>query len=59
MTDVPCSIIQSTGVVFIAFCCATIATLVGTFAAWALLGSHLGPEGWKVCTLLSLISSGR
>lgn len=43
-----CRIVRSTGTVFVAFCIATVATVIGTLAAWACVGSQLGPEGWKV-----------
>ena len=50
-----CRVIRSTGAVFVAFCVASVATIVGTLVAWALVGSQLGQEGWKVrqCQLSS------
>ena len=43
-----CRIIRSTGTVFVAFCIASAATIIGTLVAWACVGSQLGQEGWKV-----------
>lgn len=37
----------------VAFCLASVATLIGTAVAWALLGPKLGPEGWKLVAALT------
>ena len=43
-----CRLLRSTGTVFVAFCIASAATIIGTLVAWAWVGSQLGQEGWKV-----------
>ena len=45
-----CRLKEVAGPSLSAFVIGALGTVVGTLVAWALVGSHMGPEGSKVCT---------
>lgn len=51
--QVPRRLLSSARATTVAFCLASFSTLVGAFVAWSLVGSRLGPDGWKLASALT------
>lgn len=52
MSLCPARLLSSAGATLVAFLIGAVGTLLGTAAAYWLVGPRLGPDGWKVAAAL-------